>query len=80
VLKDAAVGTSGNYERYRMLAGVRVGHLLDALRGRPADGHLSASVQAESGVAADLACTVAFLLGPSGFAGWPGVTATHFIG
>jgi FAD:protein FMN transferase len=80
VLRDAAVATSGNYEQYRMLAGIRVGHLFDARRGRPADGHLSASVQAESGTASDIGSTVSFLLGPSGFTGWPGVSATHFIG
>ena len=79
-LRDAAVATSGNYEQYRMLAGIRVGHLFDARRGRPADGHLSASVQAESGTLSDIGSTASFLLGPSGFAGWPGVTATHFIG
>ena len=80
VLRDAAVATSGNYEQYKMLAGIRVGHLFDARRGRPADGHLSASVQAESGVASDVGSTSAFLLGPSAFTGWPGVSATHFIG
>jgi thiamine biosynthesis lipoprotein len=80
VLRDAAVATSGNYEQYRMLAGIRVGHLFDARRGRPADGHLSASVQAATGTASDIGSTTAFLLGPSGFGGWPGVQATHFIG
>lgn len=80
VLRDAAVATSGNHEQYRLLAGIRVGHLFDARRGRPADGHLSASVEAESGVASDVASTAAFLLGPSGFAGWPGTRAVHFVG
>jgi thiamine biosynthesis lipoprotein len=80
VLRDAAVATSGNDEQYRVLAGIRVGHLFDARRGRPSDGHLSASVEAESGVASDVGSTAAFLLGPSGFTGWPEVRSTYFIG
>ena len=80
VLRDAAVATSGNYEQYRVLAGIRVGHLFDARRGRPSDGHLSASVEAASGVESDVLSTTAFLLGPSAFAGWPGARSVHFIG
>ena len=80
VLRDAAVATSGNHEQYRILAGIRVGHLFDARRGRPADGHRSASVVAASGVESDVASTAAFLLGPSAFTGWPGARAVHFIG
>jgi len=80
VLRDAAVATSGNHEQYRVLAGFRTGHLFDARRRRPADGHLSASVVAESGAASDVGSTSAFLLGPSAFAGWPGARAVHFIG
>jgi thiamine biosynthesis lipoprotein len=80
VLKNTAVGTSGNSERFRVLNGVRVGHLFDARRGRPSNGHLAASVQAPTCLEADLECTVAFLLGPSAFTGGPGVQAVHFIG
>ncbi len=80
VLRDAAVATSGNYEQYRILSGLRVGHLFDARRGRPADGHLSASVQARSGVESDVLSTTAFLLGPDQFRGWPGADLAHFIG
>jgi len=80
VLRDAAVATSGNYEQYRILSGIRVGHLFDARRGRPADGHLSASVQARTGVESDVMSTAAFLLGPDTFRDWPGVQCLHFIG
>jgi thiamine biosynthesis lipoprotein len=80
VLRDAAVATSGNYEQYRILSGIRVGHLFDARRGRPADGHLSASVQARTGVESDVMSTAAFLLGPDAFRDWPGVQCLHFIG
>ena len=79
VLRDRAVATSGNYEQFRILAGRRVGHLFDARRGRPADGHLSATVVADDGVHADLMSTVSFLLGPDRFR-WPEARATHWIG
>jgi thiamine biosynthesis lipoprotein len=80
VLRDQAVATSGNYEQYRILSGIRVGHLFDARRGCPADGHLSASVQARSGVESDVMSTAAFLLGPDAFRAWPGAERVHFIG
>ena len=80
VLRDQAVATSGNYEQYRILSGIRVGHLFDARRGRPSDGHLSASVQARTGVDSDVMSTAAFLLGPDAFRGWPGAERVHFIG
>jgi thiamine biosynthesis lipoprotein len=79
-LRDASVATSGNAEQYRILSGLRVGHLFDARRGRPADGHLSASVVARTGVESDVMSTASFLLGPDEFRGWPGALETHFIG
>jgi thiamine biosynthesis lipoprotein len=80
VLRDRAVATSGNAEQYRILSGIRVGHLFDARRGRPAQGHLSASVVAPTGVESDVMSTAAFLLGPSDFQGWPRALDVHFIG
>jgi thiamine biosynthesis lipoprotein len=80
LLKDAAVATSGNYEQSRVLGQVRVGHLFDARRGRPASGHLSASVVSRTGTESDVLSTVAFLLGPDRFQGHPGALETHFIG
>jgi FAD:protein FMN transferase len=79
-LRDAAVATSGNSEQSHFLGRVRVGHLLDALRGRPASGYLSATAEARSGVESDLFSTVAFLLGPDRFRGYPGALDAHFIG
>jgi FAD:protein FMN transferase len=79
VLRDQAVATSANYEQFRVLDGHRVGHLFDARRGLPADGHLSASVVARTGVESDAMSLPAFLLGPDGFH-WPAALATHFIG
>ena len=79
VLRDAAIATSGNYEQFRMLSGLRVGHLFDARRGRPSDGHLSATVLAATAVQADMMSTAAFLLGPDRFR-WPEARDIHWIG
>lgn len=80
VLRDMAVATSANNEQNRMFGNLRVGHLLDAQRGRPADGHLSASVVSRTGVESDMLSTVAFLLGPDRFREYPGGVQSHFIG
>ena len=80
VLNDTAVATSGNSEQSRMLGPVRIGHLFDARRGLPANGHLSATVQARSGVEADGRSSTAFLIGPDRFRDYPGVIQCHFIG
>ncbi len=79
LLRNSAVATSANTEQHRVLSGVRVGHLFDARRGRPADGHLSASIQARTGMDSDVFSTVAFLLGPDRFRGW-GALDSHFVG
>jgi thiamine biosynthesis lipoprotein len=79
VLRDAAVATSGNREQARVLGGVRVGHLLDARRGAPADGPLSASVVAATGTDSDTMSTVAFLLGPDRLRGFAEARDAHFV-
>ena len=38
------------------------------------------SVEAENGTDSDLLSTIAFLLGPGRFTGFPGALRTHFIG
>lgn len=80
VLRDRAVATSGNLEQHHRLGDETVGHLLDARRGRPASGHLSVSVVADSGTDSDDLSTVAYLLGPDRFRGWPEARVTHFVG
>lgn len=79
-LHDNAIATSGNYEQWTTLDGVRVGHLLDAHRGRPSNAHLSASVHAASGLLSDECSSRAFLTGEAGTRNVPGVLDTHFIG
>jgi FAD:protein FMN transferase len=78
-LRDAAVATSANTERFLTIAGHRLGHILDAKRGRPADGHVSVSVLARTAVESDQMSTTAFLLGPSRFLGWPGALDALFL-
>lgn len=79
-LRDLAVATSANNEQFRMLGSIRVGHLFNARQGRPADGHLSASVVATTGVHSDMLSTIAFVLGPDKFRAFPGAVESHFIG
>jgi len=78
-LRDASIATSANTERFRVIAGHRCGHILDARRGVPADGHVSVTVRARTGVEADQMSTAAFLLGPSRFQGWPGALDTLYL-
>ncbi|HEU4335545.1 MAG TPA: FAD:protein FMN transferase [Candidatus Eisenbacteria bacterium] len=79
-LRDQAIGTSGNSEQHHRIGRSEVGHLLDAVRGRPADGPRSATVRAWTGVESDVSSTVAFLLGPGRFRPTPAILDAHFIG
>lgn len=63
-LKDMAVSTSGDYERYFILDGKRYHHLLDPKTGYPAEGTISVSVIAPYGGYTDSFSTAVFILGP----------------
>lgn len=63
-LKDMAVSTSGDYERYFILDGKRYHHILDPKTGYPAEGTISVSVVAPYGVYTDSFSTAVFILGP----------------
>jgi len=62
-LKDQAIATSGDYQRYFIHQGKRYHHILDPLSGKPARSSQSATVIAETTEQADVLATAAFVLG-----------------
>jgi len=62
-LADAALATSGDYERCMVVDGVRYTHILDPRSGWPVSGLASASVVAPQCLVAGTATTVALLSG-----------------
>ena len=63
-LKDKAISTSGDYQRFFIINGKRYHHLLDPKTGCPARGCESVSVIADDGVSTDSFSTGVFILGP----------------
>jgi FAD:protein FMN transferase len=63
-LSDMAISTSGDYERFFLVGGVRYHHLLDPRTGFPAGGCRSVTVIANESAFADSFATAAFVLGP----------------
>jgi len=63
-LKDGAVATSGNYERYFATGGKRHSHIVDPRTGRTADCAVSVTVVAPDGTDADALATALSVLGP----------------
>jgi FAD:protein FMN transferase len=63
-VEDAAVATSGGYERYFEIGGVRRAHIIDPSTGRPVENDLlSATVAADSAAAADAFATALYVAG-----------------
>jgi thiamine biosynthesis lipoprotein len=84
-LCNAALSTSGDYERYFIHDGQRYSHLIDPRSGHPTRAAISATVVAESALAADALSTAALIRGESDFLkhlpntqGWVLRTAIRF--
>jgi thiamine biosynthesis lipoprotein len=59
-----AVATSGNYERFVEIAGIRYAHIIDPRSGKPVTGLAGVTVVASSALLADALSTTLFVLGP----------------
>ncbi len=64
-LLDSAAATSGDYERFVEIDGVRYGHIMDPAAGRPASGGVAVTVFAPRALEADLWSTILYLKGES---------------
>jgi len=62
-LKDYAVATSGDYERFKIINGVRYHHILDPATGYPGTLSQSSTIIAPTAEEADATATYVFLLG-----------------
>lgn len=69
-VSSGAMATSGDYERFVEVDGVRHCHLLDPRTGRAARGLRSVTVQGPSCLVAGSAATIAMLLGEEGGLRW----------
>ncbi|RIV35278.1 FAD:protein FMN transferase [Flagellimonas lutimaris] len=62
-IKDQAVVTSGNYEKYIILNGERYTHIIDPRTGYPSKGILSATIFTKNAELADALATSIFVMG-----------------
>jgi len=63
---SGAIATSGDYENYFEVDGIRYHHLMDPATGMPARGVISATVLAPTATQADAWATALFVLGEEG--------------
>jgi thiamine biosynthesis lipoprotein len=63
-LKDAAVSTSGDAERFVVIDGRRYSHIINPKTGRAIEDRASVTVVAPDGSTADVLETTAYMLGP----------------
>jgi thiamine biosynthesis lipoprotein len=62
-IKQGAVVTSGNYEKFIMIGDIRYAHIIDPRTGWPTQGILSATVFAPKAELADALATAIFVMG-----------------
>ena len=62
-IKNGAVVTSGNYEKYQIFNGKRYSHIIDPRTGNPTNGIISATVFAPKAELADALATSIFVMG-----------------
>jgi len=82
-VRDEAVCTSGNYERYSEIDGKRYSHIVDPRTGRPVDLAPSVTVVAPTAALADGWATALSVLGPAGLGRLPrdgGIDAMVVVG
>jgi thiamine biosynthesis lipoprotein len=63
-ISDAAIATSGDYEKFFIHQGKRYHHILNPKDGFPAEGCQSVSIIYKEGMMADALATAVFVLGP----------------
>ena len=73
-LEEGYVATSGDYQRYFILDGVRYHHILNPKTGYPARKSISCTVVGKNGALADAIATAVFVLGPDGMDIFPEVS------
>ncbi len=62
-LENAAISTSGDYERFYIENGERIHHILDPKSGKSVKGVVSVSIIADTSIVADALSTSVFVLG-----------------
>lgn len=65
-LRDRAISTSGNYERFFDLDGRRYGHVMDPRTGMPVEGVLQTTLIGSEGAMTDAISNALFVLGTDG--------------
>ena len=63
-LTDTAISTSGDYERYFMVDGVRYHHIISPSTGKPADQVQSVTILGRDSTTTDALSTAIFVMGP----------------
>lgn len=64
-IENKAVVTSGDYQRYSLIKGERIHHIIDPRTGYPAKDSLSVTLIAKGAMKTDALATAIFVLGPS---------------